>query len=539
MRKEAIKPGFVATVLILFHCIPINSYPGSLDAFSGLPTRSLLRRDDPTDPEDFSAITGFAGLGDSFAAGIGGPSYDNDTTCARGDTGYPSLINQDGRMGDPAGRTFQFLACSGATTKDIVKNQIPVMGGNQQLITLSAGGNDVGLSKILDACIFGWSPIPADCNTTIANSQKIIENELSGSLKDLYSAAKAKLGTDPKNPGKMYVTGYGKFFDANTTQCNSKTWSFWYQQLNKQYLTQELRRTLNDMVDAVNSKIADAVAAAGDQVVFVNWDQYFTRYQGRYCESNALEPNGNRLGLLFYEWDTIDNGEPAANDPNTELKRSGTTVGEGSFGGEINDFVEQTVKAHPEWTYATPGGPNDEATLIRPPSNPVTNGTGGGCQVGKGPLAHVCTGDIEEQLGVIQSYLPVTWLRVFHPRPPGQAMIANLVLYYMYVDRAKLLSQQAGPEISSMTVCPNAAVSSAVTSPTPSVEVSEGLTCRSPSTIACATFNAKRDAPPATVTATVLGKRQGPGLVPFGSVPNNTLPASIPTGPATTCSCTA
>jgi len=75
------------------------------------------------------------------------------------------------------------------------------------------------------------------------------------------------------------------------------------------------------MVDTVSGKIADAVKAAGDQVVFVNWDQYFKRYRGRYCERNVREPDGSRLGLLSYEWDTIDNGEPAASDPSTELKK--------------------------------------------------------------------------------------------------------------------------------------------------------------------------------------------------------------------------
>ncbi len=527
---------FVPTAL---YTVAITAYPWSLDTFSGLPSRNVLRRDDPTDPEDFSAFTGFAGLGDSFAAGIGGPAHDSDTKCARGDTGYPNLINEDGRMGGPAGRTFQFLACSGATSKDMVKNQIPATKGNQQLITLSAGGNDVGLSKILDACIFGWSPVPADCNTTIANSRKIIDNELSSNLNHLYTLAKTKLGTDPKNPGKIYVTGYGKYFDASTTQCNSKTRSFWYQQFNKQYLTQELRRTLNDMVDAVNSKIADAVKAAGDQVVFVNWDRYFTRYRGRYCERNVPEPDASRLGLLFYEWDTIDNNEPPANDPSTELKRSGTSVGEGSFGGDINNFVEQTVKAHPDWTYARPGGPADAATVIKAPPISSTSGTGGSCRVGTGKLAKVCVGNTIDQLGVVQSYLPTTWLRVFHPRPPGQAMIANLVLYYMYVDRAKLLGQRAGPEISSMTVCANDPIPSRKARPAPSVVTSNGLACTSPSRIACATFNHKRDVAPATMTVPALGRRQGPGVVPFHSNPPGTVPPGIPTGPATTCSCTA
>lgn len=150
-------------------------------------------------------------------------------------------------------------------------------------------------------------------------------------------------------------------------------------------------------MDTVNSKIADAVKGAGDQVVFVNWDRYFTHYRVRYCERNVPEPDGSRLGLLFYEWDTIDNGEPEASDPSTELKRSGTSIGEGTFGGDIHGFVEQIVNAHPDWTYAMP----DKATVIRPAPISAIDSTGGSCRVGKAELVKHCTGDMKDQLGVV------------------------------------------------------------------------------------------------------------------------------------------
>ncbi|KAL6718667.1 hypothetical protein ACLMJK_002901 [Lecanora helva] len=524
---------------IVVHLITyVISYPSHLDSLS-----NLERRDDPTDPEDFSAVTGFAGLGDSFPAGIGtGSPYDDDAYCARGDTGYPNLMNQDARLGDPEGRTFQFLACSGATTKDILERQLPKTGGNQQLITLSAGGNDVGLSKILDACIFQWSPVPADCEATIADSQKVIDEELSDSLNNLYTETKKRLGTDPKIPGRIYVTGYGKYFNPDTPQCDKQTWSFWYQRLNAPYLTQDLRKRLNDMVDAVNGKISDAVKAAGEQVVFVDWDKYFVRFRGRYCEKNVAEPSASRLGLLFYEWETVDNGEPSPDDPKTELRRSGTAVGNGTFGGDINRFVQETVNANPDWTYAKPGGPTDQTTIMKPETDVDKSDS---CQVGtnRGPLSHICMGDLKDQLGVVQSYLPTTWLRVFHPRPPGHAIIANLVLWYMHVERTKVLNQQPGPEISTVTACGHDPVPSPVSDVTASsaaVSSSIGLICSSPSTMACATFNVKRDVAPVTVTAApLLSRRQGPGVVPFGpNPPPATLPSDVNTGPATTCSCT-
>jgi hypothetical protein len=59
--------------------------------------------------------------------------------CARYDHAYPYLINQDSRIGDPSGRNFQFLSCSGAVMKDVVDKQIPELDDNQDAITLSIG----------------------------------------------------------------------------------------------------------------------------------------------------------------------------------------------------------------------------------------------------------------------------------------------------------------------------------------------------------------------------------------------------------------
>ncbi|KAK3176792.1 hypothetical protein OEA41_008117 [Lepraria neglecta] len=186
------------------------------------------------------------------------------------------------------------------------------------------------------------------------------------------------------------------------------------------------------MVDAVNSKISDAIAAAGDQVVFVNYDQYFTMYGGRYCENNIIEPDTSR---------------PSLDDPNTELKRSSPDTSNGTFAGDLNDFVTQTLQNNPDWTYGALGGPSDEAIVIEPSaSNSNTEASNGTCLF-KG------MGDTKDQLGFVQSKLPLTWLRVFHPRPQASALIANYVMFHIQLDQAKVLQASVGPEIASMTQC--------------------------------------------------------------------------------------
>ena len=94
------------------------------------------------------------------------------------------------------------------------------------MITLCAGGNGVGLSNILDACIFQWSggalnPYNCkNCSDTIAESHSIIDNQLFGYLDTLYAAVIPKLGTDPAFPGRLYVIGYAEFFNLDTAGCN-------------------------------------------------------------------------------------------------------------------------------------------------------------------------------------------------------------------------------------------------------------------------------------------------------------------------------
>ena len=206
-------------------------------------------------------------------------------------------------MGDQETRTFQFLACSGAKTDDVLEKQIPKLGPNQNLITMTISGNDVGLSKILNACIFQWSYIlgsEKECEEALQHAQDNIDKDLSKRLDKVIDATKRKLRVVQSSAGNLYFAGYTKLFNDETDQCNLISWSFWHVPF-KQYLTRDRRKRMNDPVDAVNTKILAAVQAAGPQVVYVNYDTYFPRFLGRYCENIAIELAGNRPGLLFFE----------------------------------------------------------------------------------------------------------------------------------------------------------------------------------------------------------------------------------------------
>ena len=77
------------------------------------------------DPEDFSAIKTIATIGDSYAAGIGA-GLRTDYKCSRYDHSYPALLASYEGLENA---TFQFLACSGAKSTDILANQVPAING--------------------------------------------------------------------------------------------------------------------------------------------------------------------------------------------------------------------------------------------------------------------------------------------------------------------------------------------------------------------------------------------------------------------------
>jgi hypothetical protein len=161
------------------------------------------------------------------AAGIGSGKqlgdilHREDWFCSRWDESYPNIMHQSEQL---AGKNFKFLACSGWTSVQIKEKQVPQLADNsQQLITLSAGGNDVYLSDLLDACVYQITPGAAladKCKSVMDKTSDAIENELFGWLDDLYSALKPKLTQD----GKIYVTGYAQFWNSNTKQCDDVTW---------------------------------------------------------------------------------------------------------------------------------------------------------------------------------------------------------------------------------------------------------------------------------------------------------------------------
>lgn len=113
---------FCAFILILSFSYTISSFP----TFPTLTPLSLSTRAPTGDPLDFSWIKKWAAIGDSYAAGIGAGKSLGAGSCSRYDASYPSYLNGENGFGS-GGRDFDFLACSGAKSPQILEKQVSTM----------------------------------------------------------------------------------------------------------------------------------------------------------------------------------------------------------------------------------------------------------------------------------------------------------------------------------------------------------------------------------------------------------------------------
>ncbi|RTE68596.1 hypothetical protein BHE90_017027, partial [Fusarium euwallaceae] len=319
---------------------------------------------------------------------------------------------------------------------DVLDKQIPKLDNNQDAITLSIGGNDVGLVSLLNSCIFqmgvftkqqaeaakliaevdkdyawakdfDWDSLSRGCEGQIEWTKSLATSQtFSRNLDDVLTAAKKKLATG----AKIYVTGYAKFFAEDmTTECDKVTWTTWIYKLANlgqpaEYLTRARRTSLNLLVDTVNSQLEAAVARAGDSVRFIHFDPFVGKYGGRYCEPGVDEStseSNTRKGLMFYE---LNSWDPAGTSPwkretdGGEL--SGTLYGDMLILAQITRLLDPDAELHHD------NGNNELAS--------------------KRELA--ARADIFDYL------VPNGYARVFHPQIALHKMIASLVIYEIMMD---------------------------------------------------------------------------------------------------------
>jgi lysophospholipase L1-like esterase len=142
----------------------------------------------------------YVAMGDSYSSGVGTGSYTLDSACKRSVYAYPYLFTQKHTMA-----SFDFVACSGAKTSDLVAKQLSSLKSTTNLVTMTIGGNDIGFASLIQQCTL------SDCTgallKTTANLSSTLGPALDTTFYDVQQAA-------PN--ATVIVLGYPRVFSTAT-----------------------------------------------------------------------------------------------------------------------------------------------------------------------------------------------------------------------------------------------------------------------------------------------------------------------------------
>ncbi|KAI9711826.1 MAG: hypothetical protein M1820_001971 [Bogoriella megaspora] len=269
-------------------------------------------------------------IGDSFTAGIGSNGdpdrLSGSGDCSRYKKAWPiQLVAKDGwKDFNRDLPKLTFGACSGATMHNkggldnngLVENQlgqgyedrdIPYIRiGKPQIAVLTITGNDVGFSAAIKACVY--RPLPgfnAICDDTLNDvSDKIksakFKAELVETIVKIVVAGRIAEGSNPPENFQVYLAGYVGFWNHDDPGCDNVSWSWFLG--DRQWLTRDLRKRMNDLVDQLNDvikSVAGELAASG--VIYVEGHQgaYGSH---RYCEPAPSNYHWSEVGAQTWFW---------------------------------------------------------------------------------------------------------------------------------------------------------------------------------------------------------------------------------------------
>ncbi|KAK3375383.1 SGNH hydrolase-type esterase domain-containing protein [Podospora didyma] len=316
-------------------------------------------------------LNGFVAFGDSYSAGIGTYVNGTENECRQGNGAYPVLLESDlaflSRPSSPA-FSFQWLSCTGSRTEDLLsgsaRSQVDKFNNTPDVdfATLSIGGNDLGFFDVMNACVFRfYSFYSGTCETALAVSEEQLTS----------SAFKLRLGLVlmeildkiqwEKRPNfAITVTGYARFFNADTEPCDDMSLGVWWGPAATK-MKRSVRKRMNDLVLAANERLKSGIEEingrfARPKVFFVDYDSEFDGH--RFCEPGVQEPDYMSTNTWFFlpagldnardvapvvETDTISPGSPLV-DPETclaEAERSG------DWGAKVVCYMAMAKKRDP------------------------------------------------------------------------------------------------------------------------------------------------------------------------------------------------
>lgn len=148
-----------------------------------------------------SAAVNYVAMGDSYSSGLGAGNYSGGS-CDRSSHAYAQLW---ANANAPA--SFAFVACSGATTTDVINNQLSALSPATTLASITIGGNDVGFSNVMITCVLGST---SDCVSAVNQAEAQARSQLPGALSTLFGDISARAPN-----ARVVVLGYPEFYDLS------------------------------------------------------------------------------------------------------------------------------------------------------------------------------------------------------------------------------------------------------------------------------------------------------------------------------------
>lgn len=204
----------------------------------------------------------YVALGDSFSSGVGTGSYTLSSTCKRSVYAYPYLVAQQRKN-----TALTFVACSGATTADLLATQIQEVTSTTTIVTLTIGGNDIGFADLIYQCTV------ADCSAALDSTTANLEGTLGKSLDTVYTTIKRRAAVG----AKIVVLGYPEVFSGASCFGTLGISS-----------TEESKA--NQLADALDQLIADHAALDG-----VTYQSAIVPFRGHAVCSSSPWLNGLNL----------------------------------------------------------------------------------------------------------------------------------------------------------------------------------------------------------------------------------------------------
>ena len=198
-----------------------------------------------------------------------------------------------------------------------VSKQVKALEFHQDLVIVSAGGNDVGFDDVLKKCVYLPYPESA-CDGAFTNTQALINHGLERSIDNLLDDLDRIMNVN----GIVVYTKYAKFFNADTDACDDKSWTYLDPTGSSGLkMTKARRKRMNDMVDSANCKIQNTIDSFNGRYLFAKmklvtaeWENFVGATFGHFCEDGASEDPDNNIGLAFQRQDSTPQFVPPGKD---------------------------------------------------------------------------------------------------------------------------------------------------------------------------------------------------------------------------------